>query len=114
MSEGTDLPANLEPLLASLARLFAAEGKAREVAVLANARPRIAESSFDNWNGGTCGFTISLEIPPHLDVQIAPHRDAIQKSLLGKARDQARAYPNEGVDNVIIIAELKAAPNWRD
>lgn len=114
MDEKKGIIGVFEALLASLARLFAAEGKAREVAVLAHSRAQINQSSYDNWDGGTYGYTITLEIPPHLDVQIAAERDAIQESLRDKARDQTRAYANEGIDAVVIIAELKDDPNWRE
>jgi hypothetical protein len=107
------LSADLEPLLASLARLFAAEGKAREVAILANALSRIEETGYDNWNGGTYSYTIFLEIPPHLDVQIASSREEIQNGILEKAQLQTRGYGHQGIEAVIILAELKADTEWR-
>lgn len=114
MSEEKSLLTDFEPLLASMARIFAAEGKAREVAVLAHSIGKISESSYDRWDGGIYGYRITLEIPAHLDVQISADRAEIQRNLLGKAQDQSRAYCQQHIEDVIVVAELKVDPNWRN
>lgn len=58
------------PLVATLARLFAAQGQAIEVAILANSTPVILQINFDNWNGGTGIFNLILPVPHYLFAQI--------------------------------------------
>jgi hypothetical protein len=109
-----DLVSVLDPLLCTLARIFAAEGKAREVAVLANAKASIQQSGYDSWDGGTYLYTVSLEIPTQLDAQIAAHRDEIQQTILLRAQGQVRSYLNEGIEAVVIIAKLEGTPDWQN
>jgi len=91
-----DLVSVLDPLLCTLARIFAAEGKAREVAVLANAKASIQQSGYDSWDGGTYLYTVSLEIPTQLDAQIAAHRDEIQQTILLRAQGTGQELPERG------------------
>jgi hypothetical protein len=114
MNDEKNLAADLEPILASMARIFMVEGKAREVAILANARSRIDQTNYDNWNGGIYGYTITLEIPTHLEVQIAASREEMQRNLYEKARDQTKGYMSDYIERVIIIAEIKTDPEWRN
>ena len=49
----TPFTSELESLLGTLARLFASEGAALEVALLTYSKPEILEEHYNNWNGGT-------------------------------------------------------------
>lgn len=42
------------PLVATLARLFASDGDARMVALLANSQISIEQTDWDNWRTGLC------------------------------------------------------------
>ncbi|MGQ0801850.1 MAG: hypothetical protein ACT4NL_17270 [Pseudomarimonas sp.] len=62
--------ADPEPILGTLARMFAAEAAAREVAVLTYSSPEVVETQYDNWNGGTTSHTLFLHVPINLFPQL--------------------------------------------
>ena len=75
------LQRELESFLATLARLFAHKGGSSEVAVLSMGKAVCEQTGYDNWDGGTDVFTITLEVPQTLYNQIVDRRETIEKSL---------------------------------
>jgi hypothetical protein len=113
---GKDLTGDLEKVLATLCRFFADEGKAREVAILAEAKASIEQSNYDNWNGGVYGYTINLVLPEFLYQQLGPVNAImkLEKALLERASDISRLYDNEYIEHFKILTELQADPDWRE
>jgi hypothetical protein len=105
---------DLERILNGMAQAYADEGKAREVALLAYGKPRIEETNYDNWNGGTYGFTVYVEAPPHLYAQIAGVREQLERSMCDKAKDFTRMYENEYIQAWTIVTELPNNDHWRE
>jgi hypothetical protein len=104
---------DLEKILGALARLFAHEGKSNEVAILTHSKARITQSSFDNWNGGTYGYQISLQLPTHLFAQVADRLEFFEKSFSSRAENISRLYENEFIEGFIIVTELPENAEWR-
>lgn len=109
-----ELTGNLEPLIATMARIFAAEGKAREVAVLASAKPQIEQTDYDNWNGGMYGYSIYLQVPPSIYFQLGEDRETIEKSLLEKSGPILRPFLNEWLKEFLIVPLLSSEQGWQD
>jgi len=105
---------NAEPLLTTLARLFAHVGLAREVAVLANAESCLEESSYENWNGGTYGYGLQLTVPHTLYADLEGHLKIIESNILVKTQELLRAIPNRRVDSVTVLPMLATDPQWRE
>jgi hypothetical protein len=59
-------PFEADALVASVAEVLKVKGSARELAVLANSQLRVADPSYDNWNGGTQGWTLNCALPASL------------------------------------------------
>jgi hypothetical protein len=114
MSESSSVFSNPEPLLATLARLFAMDGATREVAILANAEADIFDSSYDNWNGGTTGYTLSLEIPTWLYSQIANDIESCETNLMEKSKPILKVYQNQYLEKICISPSLTADNEWRN
>jgi hypothetical protein len=110
----TEIPENLDLLLGSIANLLAAEGSAKEVALVATADASIEQTSFDNWNGGTNGYTLTLGIPPHLFAQIQDAREAFEESIKARAAQFFRRSSNDYLEAVRIVPSLSAGPDWRE
>src|SRR5262249_53071635 len=72
-------PLDPEAMLNTMARLCAAEGKAREVAIMANSTPKIVETEYDNWNGGVFGYRLYLQVPARIYAEIASARDEAER-----------------------------------
>lgn len=107
--------ANAEALVAAIARLAAAQASPKEVALLALASGNIEESAWDNWNGGTTGFTLSLTVPVHFYAQIQDACEALEESIKSRAKDFFKARPGEYLEAVKIVPALdEATDGWRD
>jgi hypothetical protein len=114
MPEASSFVSDLEPLLATVARLFAADGSAREVAILANAQASIKETSYDNWNGGTTGHSLFLAIPNPLYSQVVGELEICEQKILDKTTSLLRQYPNDHLEKVHIAPILTADKDWRE
>jgi len=114
MTTDADFFTDPEPMLATLARLFASEGAAKEVALLANSTATIKQTSYDNWNGGTYGYSLFLQIPHWLYNQIATEVENIEKSISEKASFLTRWYENEHLERVYITPIITGDKEWRD
>src|SRR5262249_3271568 len=68
----------------------------------------------DNWNGGTSGYTIGLQVPSHLYAQIGDRRVELEKQFHQQANNLAGLYENEHFDAVVIVAEMPENDDWRE
>lgn len=105
---------HLDACLATLARLYARDGAAFEVAVLANSHATFEAVDFDNWNGGTYGYQITLTVTPSLYCQLEAKRSALQKSFLERFQPLLEDYNNHSVNHFSIRPDIKADENWRE
>lgn len=55
MPSTTNLPNDLDRILGAMTNLFADDGDARAVAILAMSEATIVETDYDNWDGGQTG-----------------------------------------------------------
>jgi len=111
MPFGLDDP---EPLIATVARLLAAEGAAREVAVLAHCNAYFEETGYDNWNGGTYSFALRIQIPPHLYAQVANFLSTIEANICEFSTRVLRSEGNEVLSSVVVVPNLGEGIEWRD
>jgi hypothetical protein len=102
------------PLVATVARLFAAEGLAKEVAALAHATPEIFQTSYDNWDGGTYYFNLILQVPYFLFAQLEPELEDLQNAIMEKTHLVLRPYPQDHLQQVIIAPLLSADEGWQE
>lgn len=105
----------LESLLATAARLFFAEGAAREVALLANAQASLHHYQDENSFGELIvNFCLNLEIPSWLYSQISDVRDQSEKAVKRKLNEITPRHSGIYLDVVNITPVLNAGENWRD
>ena len=105
---------NPEPMLGTLARLFAADGAAKEVAILAYSKPEMQETGYDSWNGGTTIYTLYLYVPIHLYPQIQEQIATIEQSIYNKTNLFLGDLPNDTLAKVKIVPSTVDDSNWRD
>ena len=106
--------ADPESILGTLARLFAAKGAAREVALLTYSSPEIKESYYDNWNGGTTHYTLYLHVPINLYPQLESDLVEIENAILENAGVFLSNFENDILSTVKIIPAVLEDPQWRD
>ncbi len=108
-----ELPKNIEHYLGALAKLYEQNGAKEKLAILANARVRIHEEwSYDNWNGGTSGHAVFLDVPEVLFLASVERRNELQTSI----RDDLNKLHNvrdEFIDQVFVELEKSPDTDWR-
>lgn len=109
-----NFPENTESFVATIARLFAAEGAAREVAILASSQARIEQTGYDNWNNGICEYSLYLQMPTQIYSQVYKDKDKIEQSLLEKARLLMLSYPSDSLENICLLPEIASSEGWRE
>lgn len=106
--------ADPESVLGTLARLFAADGAAKEVAILTYSSPELVENHYDSWNGGTTYYTLFLHVPLTLYPQIEASVDELQKSIEKKAKIFLEGFQNDILSDIKIIPAIVEDPQWRE
>jgi hypothetical protein len=106
--------ADPEAFLGTLARLHAAEGAAREVAVLTYSTPEIVEVGYDSWNGGRTFWEMNLHAPINLFTQLKDAIDEIEKAILQKAENILSQYGNHELSKIRIVPAVIDDPQWRE
>lgn len=104
----------LEATLGTLARLFAAEGAAQEVAVLTFSKPEVVESHYDNWNGGTTYYSLVMEVPLNLYPQIEPRKTELEAIIFKKLEVIVNKNPSDAFCEVKISPAVVEDPQWRE
>ncbi|MCL4852903.1 MAG: hypothetical protein KJZ78_16210 [Bryobacteraceae bacterium] len=106
---------NPEPLLTTLARLFAYEGKAAHVAVLTFSRPSIEQTDYDNWDGGIDIYTLYLYVSALLYAQVGDKdREGIEKDLYAKAISFLDDWRGHRLSRIRIMPEMTTDQRWRE
>lgn len=106
--------ANPESILGTLARLFAADGAAREVAILAHSTPELEPTGYDNWDGGQNFYTLHLNLPLALYTQVETDTESIEKSIQERLQVLVKQFPSDHIDTVSINPAVVEDPQWRE
>jgi hypothetical protein len=106
--------ADPEPFLGTLARLFAADAAAREVAILTYAAPEVVETGYDNWNGGTTYHSLFLHVPVNLYPQLQEGLVNTEQAILDKAQILLEQYTNDRLTQVKVVPAVVEDPQWRE
>ena len=103
-----------EAVLCTLAEMFATEGKAREVAIVASAKAEFFHFDYDNWNGGTDVFDLNLQVPVPLFNLIRSDLEECKSDLMENIKLITEHLTNAYVRKVNITPALSVGEDWRD
>lgn len=112
-----NITSDLEAILATMARLFAADGAAREVAILANAvtslryRNTVYTMPFDAEVDLYC---LDLEIPSWLYSQVSKELRKCETNIENTVKAITTQYFGEAISDVSIVPSINASDNWRE
>lgn len=106
--------ADPEPLLGTLAKLFAAEGLAKHVAILTYSTPEVVESGYDNWDGGITQYTLYLHVPLKLFPQLADGLDVLEYAICNRAQIFLEQFRGNALVQVKIMPTVEADAQWRE
>lgn len=107
------IPSDIEGILRTLAQIYAMQGARREVAILAKSKAEVEQTDYDNWNGGTYGFSLTLRLQATHYAQIESERDTIEQDIMRRMEPLLRGYQNESISSVVITLEIENDANWR-
>jgi hypothetical protein len=82
-----------ETVVATLAELFRAQGNRVACEALENAKARIEETGYDNWDGGQYYYTLVLELPMKVFAHVESDVPKMEKLISGKI---AKVLPPTG------------------
>lgn len=103
-----------EEYLATIAILFAKEGAAREINIIANSKAKIEQTDYDNLDGGTYIYNLYLQVPLSiLTPELEREKEEIQIKILHKLNSlifEENCY----FGKVIIQPKLLKDANWRE
>jgi hypothetical protein len=94
--------------------MFAMEGNARLVAILAFAQISIEQTDWDNWNGGTAVHTLYLRIPVKLYAQVQAELATVTEELDNRIGPLWAAHTSDWLSKVQILPELSTDDDWQD
>ena len=57
--------------------------------------PELTENNVDNWNGGTTHYTLWIDVPPHLFVQIEDQLEKVEQKILKRVEQLQRAETHD-------------------
>lgn len=111
-SDHEDFPIDLETFLVALARMFKHSGGVKEVALLAESVPELRLEDYDNWNGGTYSWSLTLRCPYQLFVQVEEEREQIASKLTEKAKILFEEIDNHSL-GFNVLPQLEKMVDWR-
>ncbi len=95
-------PKSAEVVVATLTELFRNQGNHLACEVLENAKTRIEETGYDNWDGGQYFFTLFLDLPMKVFAHIESDVPKMEKLIAGKFATVLPAAGNTFLQEVAI------------
>lgn len=74
--------------------------------------PKIEETGYDNWNGGTTIWTIYLRMEPSAYARLGANREALEEQIYNRLKQVLEQYTEDWF-SVKIVPEVKPRPEWR-
>jgi len=113
MEEKSSPFSDSEAVLATVARLFAAEGDLLAVDVLASAKADFHWYSHDNWDGGFDIYQLYLKVSLALFSKIGERKQLLEQGILEKVQAVSQGHTSDHVQSVSIILEITGGKDWR-
>lgn len=85
-----------------IASVLDVQGDSHLAEIVRSATPRIDETDYDNWNGGTYYYTLFLELPVADYARIEPALGAHEEKILAKLKTALRDTGNTILNAVLI------------
>jgi AbiJ N-terminal domain 3 len=110
-----DFPLDLWETVISLAEVLKVRGQARELAVIATSNVSVAQTDFDNWNGGTRLWTITFQLEPTVYANFEDNdRNKSAEMLKTALAEFFQSCTNDQLENVVLVPSGINRPDWRE
>lgn len=101
-----------ESYLATAAAMLSAEGLTDAADVLRVATPRIEETGYDNWNGGTRMWTFTLQVDPIAYAALGSKRELLEEQIVSRLKPVIEQFSTDWF-GVTIAPKVQPRPEWR-
>ncbi|MCL4461584.1 MAG: abortive infection family protein [Nitrospirae bacterium] len=108
-----DVAEKLESILATASEMLIAEGMTSVSEILRTSTPRLEETGYDNWNGGTTIWTIYLLLEPSAYAQIQEKQRKMWEGEINKRLEPILGQLTGDWYGVTIAPKLDHHPEWR-
>lgn len=82
-------------------------GATAEALLLSQASASLIETGYDNWNGGTDFYTLTLEVPVAVYAKVEDEREDLEKAVLRRVVDLVRAELGVAISQVVISPHME-------
>jgi HEPN domain-containing protein len=106
LSEGYD------DYLSTTAALLLAEGMTEAAEVLRTSSPKVEETGYDNWNGGTRIWTVYLQLEPSVYSQLVTTKETLEEQVANRLKTVIEQFSDDWF-SVKIVPEVRPRPEWR-
>jgi len=113
MPQTGSFPDDIDLLMQNVARLFAYEGDAKLVSILADANISADQTGYDNWDGGTYTYSVYMAIPQAIYLEINSELEAITTKISEKISQFMHPYSNTWLGKIVISPQLVESKNWQ-
>jgi hypothetical protein len=107
-----DIAADPELYLATACDMLLAEGMNEAADILRKSTPRIDETGYDNWNGGTAIWTIYLLIEPAEYARLGTKREGLEEQISARLNPILEQYTSDWF-GVKIAPRIIQQEDWR-
>lgn len=94
------------PLVATLSNLAKLHGSDLELEVLSASRPRLEEPEYDNWDGGTYYYTLTLAVPVEIFARLGDQVSFLEQQIAKRIEQVLRAPDKHRITAVVIQPSL--------
>lgn len=109
----SNLSERYEDYLATTAELLLAEGMVEAAEVLRTSTPKVEETGYDNWNGGTRIWTIYLQLEPSPYSQLGTNRESLEEQIANRLKQVLEPFSDDWL-GVKIVPIVRPRPDWRE
>lgn len=107
-----DIAADPEQYLATACAMLVTEGMHEAADILKKSKPRIDETGYDNWNGGTAIWTIHLLVDPAEYARLGAKREGLEEQISARLKPILEQYSDDWF-SVKIVPTIIRQENWR-
>lgn len=104
---------DIDLLMQNVARLFAYEGNAKFVSILSCSNISAAQTGYDNWDGGKYIYSVYVEVPQPIYLEISAELDSAAETIKEKLSTFLHKYDDTWIGGVAISPLLIESESWQ-
>jgi hypothetical protein len=104
---------DIELLIQNIALMYAGEGNAKFVSILAKANIKAEVTEHDSWDGGTDVYTVYIDVPHQVFANIKDELQQVTDQIMEKLSVFLHNYPHTWIGQIRIAPSLIQIDDWQ-